>query len=297
VVRPGPLEAGIPVDNPLGIAGLPRQVADLLVELFVPAVSAAGLAAAVALIVRYRRAGPVERQQLKWFISAVTAWAAVLPFAFVANTNVLAIVALTALALVPISVVIAILRYRLYEIDTLINRTLVYVPLVGIVAGLYAGCVALLQRAFVAVTGDTSDAAAVISALILAAVFTPIRNSLQSVVDARFKAASSGDPPSAPDRSEPALGAAIQSLVARMDRTEVKMETYLSEHGRIHEDLTSAFARVEERLVTSTGQPMPREDAPIGEGRSTAPGPVPLSPDSQNDGSSRTRTRRGTSDG
>ncbi len=98
-------------------------------------------------------------------------------------------IALVGLALVPAAVLIAITRYRLYEVDVLINRTLVYVPLVGIVAGLYAGCVGLLQRLFVSVTGDTSDAAGVISALVLAAFFTPMRNGLQGVVDKRLQPA------------------------------------------------------------------------------------------------------------
>ena len=118
--------------------------------------------------------------------------------------------AILALGLVPVAVVVAVLRYRLYEIDTLINRTLVYVPLVGIVAGIYAGLVALLQRAFTAVTGDKSDAAAVISALALAAVFTPIRNALQSAVDRRFKPADSS---AAGKWDDPEFRAAVEAIV------------------------------------------------------------------------------------
>ena len=106
--------------------------------------------------------------------------------------------------------VVAVLRYRLYEIDTLINRTLVYVPLVGIVAGLYAGSVALLQRVFTAVTGDSSDAAAVISALALATVFTPIRNAIQSAVDRRFKADTR---PPASQWDAPEFRAAVEAIV------------------------------------------------------------------------------------
>jgi hypothetical protein len=117
---------------------------------------------------------------------------------------------LVALGFLPVAVVVAVLRYRLYEIDTLINRTLVYVPLVGIVAGLYAGSVALLQRIFTAVTGNTSDAAAVISALALAAVFTPIRNTIQTSVDRRFK---SDTPPPASQWDDPAFRAAVEAIV------------------------------------------------------------------------------------
>ena len=81
----------------------------------------------------------------------------------------------------------AILRYRLWDIDILINRTLVYVPLTGILAGLYAASMSLLQRAFVAITGAKSDGAIVLTTLILTSTFTPIKNALQGFVDRRFK--------------------------------------------------------------------------------------------------------------
>jgi hypothetical protein len=84
----------------------------------------------------------------------------------------------------------------------------VYVALVGIVAGIYAGLVELLQRAFTALTGDTSDAAAVISALALATVFTPIRNALQAAVDRRFKPADA-----APSKwDDPEFRAAVEAI-------------------------------------------------------------------------------------
>ena len=79
------------------------------------------------------------------------------------------------------------LRYRLYDIDVIINRTLVYVPLTAIVAGLYSASIALLQKLFVAATGEKSDAAIVITTLLLTTTFTPIKNLLQSAVDKRFK--------------------------------------------------------------------------------------------------------------
>jgi len=169
----------------------------------------AGLAVA-SLAVRYIRSSSEARHQLKWFLYAGVLVAVVLPISLVAADTWSAILALLTLGLVPVAVVIAVLRYRLYEIDTLINRTLVYVPLVGIVAGIYAGSVALLQRLFVAVTGNTSDAAAVISALALAAVFTPIRNAIQSSVDRRFKPSS----PESPGKWEdPEFRAAVEAIV------------------------------------------------------------------------------------
>ena len=89
----------------------------------------------------------------------------------------------------PVAVGIAVLRYRLYDIDVLIGRALVYVPLTAILAGLYAASVALFQRLFTAITGETSDAAIVLTTLILAAIFTPARKTLENAVERRFKPA------------------------------------------------------------------------------------------------------------
>jgi hypothetical protein len=97
--------------------------------------------------------------------------------------------ALAAGCFLPIAAAVAILRHRLYDIDLILNRALVYIPLTGILGGLYAAGVALFQRAFVAITGDKSDGAVVITTLVLAGMFTPIKNWLQSFVDKRFKPA------------------------------------------------------------------------------------------------------------
>jgi hypothetical protein len=96
------------------------------------------------------------------------------------------VAAVTAL---PLAVGIAILRYRLYEIDVIINRTLVYGLLTAVLAGLYTGALALFQRLFVAITGQGSDLAIVMTLFVLATVFTPIKTSLQTAVDTRLKAA------------------------------------------------------------------------------------------------------------
>jgi two-component system NarL family sensor kinase len=206
---PGPLEESIPVANPLGIAVLPSGLRDVA-NVLTGATLAVGMLIAVAsLVVRYRRSESDTRHQLKWLVFVGVLLTLVLPFSLVVAETWTAIIALVALGLVPIAVVVAVLRYRLYEIDTLINRTLVYVPLVGITAGLYAGSVALLQRIFTAVTGDTSDAAAVICALALAAVFTPIRNAIQSAVDRRFKP----NKPEANRWDDPEFRSAVEAIV------------------------------------------------------------------------------------
>jgi hypothetical protein len=89
--------------------------------------------------------------------------------------------------LLPISIAVAIIRANLYSIDTLISRTLVYVPLTAILAGMYSASITLFQRLFMATTGEKSDAAVVMTTLFLASMFTPIKNGLQGFVDKRFK--------------------------------------------------------------------------------------------------------------
>ena len=209
-VTPGRLEESIAAVNPLGIGVLPIGLRDLGNALTSIALGVGTLIAVASLVTRYRRSLSDTRHQLKWFVFAGALLAFALPLSLVAGSTWTAILALMALGLVPIAVVVAVLRYRLYEIDTLINRTLVYVPLVGIVAGIYAGSVALLQRIFTAATGDTSDAAAVISALALATVFTPIRNAIQGAVDRRFKP----NKPVTPSRwDDPEFRSAVEAVV------------------------------------------------------------------------------------
>jgi len=86
----------------------------------------------------------------------------------------------------PIAIGIAILRYRLYEIDTLINRTLVYGSLTATLVALYFGGIVMLQRLFVLLTGEQSTLAVVASTLLIAALFNPLRRRIQSFIDRRF---------------------------------------------------------------------------------------------------------------
>lgn len=90
-------------------------------------------------------------------------------------------------AVVPLALLIAILRYRLFDIDLVINRTLVYGPLTAILAGLFAALIRITQYLFVAVTGEKSDIAIVITTLVVTAAFHPVRVRLQKLVDAHFK--------------------------------------------------------------------------------------------------------------
>ena len=116
-------------------------------------------------------------------------------------------------------------RYRLYEIDHLISRTLVYVPLTALLAGLYAATVTLLQRLFQSLTGDRSDAAIIISTLILASVFTPLRKWLEGIVERRFKPAASGiaaDPILGSAAGAPEWEARMAAVALRVVRAELE---------------------------------------------------------------------------
>jgi hypothetical protein len=198
LVRPGPLVGGpgSGTHNPFGIEGLPAalgSVAEVANAVGILGVTALGI---IAVIVRYRRGDAVERQQQRWFLAAVSLAAVPLALSVIPGIGGpgMALVATGGLMLVPIAVGIAVTRYRLYEIDHLISRTLVYIPLTALLAGLYAATLTLLQRLFESVIGDRSDAAIVISTLVLAAVFTPLRKWLEAIVERRFKPAPSGIP-------------------------------------------------------------------------------------------------------
>ena len=191
IVTPTAVSGPLGDRNPIGIQALPPVVASLAYVAVAAGIVSMTALGITAVIVRYRRGTPVERQQARWFVVAVGLAALPLMLSFLPGLGgpLMLLITSFGLMLVPIAVGIAVTRYRLYEIDRLINRTLVYVPLTAIVAGLYAAVVALLQRVFQSVTGDTSDAAIVISTLILASVFTPLRKWLEGVVEHRFKPA------------------------------------------------------------------------------------------------------------
>jgi hypothetical protein len=179
-----------PIRNPLGIEGLTQFYKAVLYTLS-PALF---IAATFSLFVRLRRAVGVERQQLKWLAYAAGGLAIVsilliitiaidAPRWFEWSANAI-LVAVT--PGVPIAIGIAILRYRLYDIDLLINRTLVYGSLTVTLVALYFGGIVVLQRVFVVLTGQQSTLAVVTSTLLIAALFTPLRRRIQSFIDRRF---------------------------------------------------------------------------------------------------------------
>jgi hypothetical protein len=190
---PGPIDSeNLPgLLNPLGLPGDAGATMRLVAQL-ANAVAVAGPAlGALSLIVRYRRADLVVRAQIRWLalvtvVAVVALGLSLLPLPEQLN-DLLFGLGLTLIALMPIAIGIAITRYRLYEIDRLINRALVYGSLTAILAGIFTAGVGLAQRMFVAVTHETSDAAVVGATLVVATLYAPLRKRLEAVVDRRFK--------------------------------------------------------------------------------------------------------------
>lgn len=186
---------GHEIDNPIGIEGLPTVEDLLLFDVLLNSILViAFVGAAASVVVRFRRSRGVERLQMKWFVyvTVVFVGGSILAFAVGVVTGVswlerfsflLSMVALVGL---PIAVGISILRYRLYDIDVVINRTLVYGPLTAMLVLVYFGGVVSLQYAFRAITGQESQIAVVASTLAIAALFNPLRKRVQAFVDRLF---------------------------------------------------------------------------------------------------------------
>ena len=178
------------VENPVGLGG--GEALDLTTVVGFWLTLASILLAGVSLVLRYHRAGGQERQQLKWFASAATLFAAttIVYTAFLASVAEQAgqISTLLAFASIPVAVGIAILRHRLYDIDLVINRTLVYGSLTAMLVLVYLGGVASTQAIFRAITGQEQQPqlAIVASTLAIAALFHPLRRRIQFFIDRRF---------------------------------------------------------------------------------------------------------------
>ena len=183
--EPGRLEDYERVANPLGVAG---SVADTLKVVGFPAFALAAVLSMASLVLRFRRSVGIERQQIKWMATAATlvvfAWLATAFLDGVFGVNASYVLQVTLVA-IPAAAAIAVLRYRLYDLDLVVNRTLVYGALTATLAGTYLGSVLLLQLALDSVTSGSSLAVAV-STLAVAALFRPARNRIQRLVDRRF---------------------------------------------------------------------------------------------------------------
>ena len=170
-----------------------RQLLAQAQGLAVTLIVLANVAAALSLILRYRQARGDERLQIKWFAYAGTLCAAALVYGGVAWSvfGLQLYLAFTPLEFVgltlPAAIGIAILRYRLYDIDLIINRTLVYGGLTAILGAVYAAVVTLLNRLFISVSGQKSDAAYVVTAFVVVIAASPVKDWLQHQVDRRVR--------------------------------------------------------------------------------------------------------------
>jgi hypothetical protein len=200
-LAPGPLPDLGGVRNPFGVEGYP-WIADAtnVIPALLPLCT---LASALSLVLRYRRSGSEQREQIKWIafagsfvglMSLITVVSTLIfapEFADSTGTQPLWLgvvqdVELLSFAGIPVAVGIAVLRYRLYDIDVIINRTLVYGSLTATLIALYFGGIVVLQRLFVLLTGQQSTLAVVASTLLIAALFNPLRRRIQSFIDRRF---------------------------------------------------------------------------------------------------------------
>jgi hypothetical protein len=180
--------------NPYGVTGPAGDLFAVVGKGGAALIVASGLAAIVSLLFRYRRAGTAERAQLKWLIYTcalivVALLAATLAEKLMgpstASNNLQNGMLSGAVALVPVAIGIAVLRYRLYDIDRVISRTLAYAIVTGLLVGIYAGLVLLATQ----VLGIHSAVAVAAATLIAAALFNPVRRRVQHRVDRRFNRA------------------------------------------------------------------------------------------------------------
>jgi hypothetical protein len=156
----------------------------IVVNAAAPFMLLCGLACLTALAVRFRQAQGIERQQLKWLLFAAAITVVILSFSLSLVVNRLWLLPLA--PAIPVAAGIAILRYRLYDIDRIISRTLVYGLLTALLAGVYSGAVLLLGQVFGGVGRDLPSWAVAGVTLAVAALFQPARRRIQAVVDRRF---------------------------------------------------------------------------------------------------------------
>jgi hypothetical protein len=197
---PGPLPDYPQIRNPVGLtllegSFLAGEVGFLLAYL---SLMASTVLSASSMVVRFRQAVGEERQQIKWFAFAAgfaaLGWVVnTLAYANDEGTESLLLVVAQLLQLlsllgIPLAVGIAILKYRLYDIDIIINRTLVYGSLTATLLAVYFGGVATIQAVFRFLTGQEQQPqlAVVVSTLAIAALFNPVRRRIQSFIDRRF---------------------------------------------------------------------------------------------------------------
>ena len=188
------LSADSPVPNPVGVTGAAGKILTAMAVGSVALIAATALAAVLSLVFRYRRAQAAERAQLRWIVYAGGLIVAAFLIEILAEkvigpgataNRLQNAMGSGAAALIPVAIGIAVLRYRLYDIDRIISRTVAYAIVTGLLVGVYAGLVLLATR-LLRVHTPVAVAAATLAA---AALFTPVRRRVQRRVDRRFNRA------------------------------------------------------------------------------------------------------------
>jgi hypothetical protein len=190
-LTPGPIAGLEGIRNPLGIEGY-RVTLEFAGQLLFYAMDVLVLVSVVSVYLRLRHASGEERQQIEWLVYAAALLGIVVVVSVVGDLLfggfgwwIFLVVILAFLGL-PLSIGVAVLRYRLYDIDIIINRTLVYGSLTAMLVLVYVGCVIGLQYTLRALTGEESQLAIVASTLLVAALFNPFRRRVQAFIDRRF---------------------------------------------------------------------------------------------------------------
>jgi hypothetical protein len=196
-LAPGPVASLPPgMRNPFGLEGA-HWLSNAANAGF-PVLALCILASVVSLVLRYRRSEGEEREQIKWIAFAASVVGLLFLISIVSSliyapespswSELLDVVTVLSYAGVPIAVGFAVLKYRLYDIDVIINRTLVYGSLSASLALVYFGGVATTQAVFRALTGqqEQPQLAIVVSTLVIATLFNPLRRRIQAFIDRRF---------------------------------------------------------------------------------------------------------------
>jgi hypothetical protein len=190
-LTPGPIEGMEGIRNPLGIEGY-RDSLSFVGELLSIVSDLLVLVSVASVFVRLRHADRTTRQQIKWLAYAAALLGTVVIVSIVGDILFggfgwwIFLVVILAFLCLPLSLGVAVLRYRLYDIDIIINRTLVYGPLTATLLAVYFGGVATVQVVLRALTGQESQLAVVVSTLVIAALFNPLRRRVQNFIDRRF---------------------------------------------------------------------------------------------------------------
>jgi hypothetical protein len=184
-----PADEGDPIGNPLAVQGPIEALAETVVNVGITALFLAILLSAVSLLLRFRRARGLQRQQLKWLAYGGGFLAAYILLDMISQVPpglVDALIEALTFGALYVGVGMAVLRYRLYDIDRLINRTLVYGLLTVLLGGVYASAVLVLGQMFGGVGRDPPSWVVAGATLAVAALFQPARRRIQEVVDRRF---------------------------------------------------------------------------------------------------------------